>query len=373
MASAHRRKTADMSSVDPATLGCDEKYAALLRDVLASGKTYSFFQVVRLLKLMSGVGLSQDAHQDAERAFFARRVAIRPELSLGFPGVDVTEVETTEPTEPAEDDEDKEDAPAGFRVTTTFLGLYGASSPLPTFYTEDLIDDVIREDTTVTRDFLDIVNRPFYRHFYDIWSKHRWLVKLFDEDDDEAYERLYALAGLSPAPIRDALPGSRLLLRYLGLLSHFPRSAAGLRALLADALEIPDLEIEQCVERSVAIPDDQRLRLGRQAHALGENTVLGVQASDRMNAFRLHVGPLDAHRFHMLLPDMPLHYRLGMLLGVYLHRPLDCELRLVLEKDEIGPARLGGGDWSMLGVDTWLFSTDRMEDHGVASFPVVQS
>jgi len=32
-----------------------------------------------------------------------------------------------------------------FLITATFLGLYGVSSPLPTFYTEDLMDEASQD------------------------------------------------------------------------------------------------------------------------------------------------------------------------------------------------------------------------------------
>ncbi len=41
-----------------------------------------------------------------------------------------------------------------FEVQVNFLGLYGTSSPLPVFYTEDLIDEA-SDDESVAREFIE--------------------------------------------------------------------------------------------------------------------------------------------------------------------------------------------------------------------------
>ena len=108
-------------------------------DLLKQGHGFSFFQALRLLRRCGGAG--EESPGDREGA--DRSLRIRPDLSLGFPASDVARIEETP------------GGPAGYRVTVSFLGLYGASSPLPTFYTEDLIDEMLADSTT-TRDFLDI-------------------------------------------------------------------------------------------------------------------------------------------------------------------------------------------------------------------------
>jgi hypothetical protein len=61
---------------------------------------------------------------------FVDNVRVRPRLGLGFPLRDI---------EGIEQDED-----GRYRIEANFFGLYGVTSPLPTFYTEDLIDEQLQ-------------------------------------------------------------------------------------------------------------------------------------------------------------------------------------------------------------------------------------
>ena len=257
----------------------------LMERLLGECRAFSFVQTMRLLRRW----LRQDGKGDS--ADPSNRIRVRPELSLAFPGTDVTAVDRL----PEED-------PVRFLVTVTFLGLYGTSSPLPTFYTEDLLRER-EDDRSITRDFLDVVNASLYPLFFQAWSKYRLHHRLIEEEDPGIQEYLFSLLGLENPCIRQRLEDPYRLLRYMGLTTQIPRSAEGLRALLSDSLGEESLGIVQCVERKAAVPEDQRLRLGRSGHVLGEETVLGQEVSDRMGKFRVEIGPCGGDGLHRMLPD----------------------------------------------------------------------
>ncbi|WP_027366773.1 type VI secretion system baseplate subunit TssG [Desulfocurvibacter africanus] len=324
-------------------------------DLLGQGRSYSFIQAVRLLRL-----LEQDGRGADPESFLAGKIMARPLLSLGFPATDISSIE-----------EIGEGQASFYRITATFMGLYGASSPLPTFYTEDLLDEA-SEDSSISRDFLDILNTPFYRLFYRCWSKYRWWTKIYDEQDPEYVGRLLCLVGLGHDGLRSKLPFAFRLLRYAGLLTQFPRSALGLATLLADALNIPSLCVVPLIPRRVRIPQDQVCRLGAQATTLGEDCHLGSETMDCMSAFRITTGPLTEDRYHGLLSGEPDAVLLGSLVEFYLQQPLECDLELSLARDQVQPARLGEDTWSRLGEDTWMFCGQYPEAAAAARFPVEQ-
>ncbi|MCI5224316.1 MAG: type VI secretion system baseplate subunit TssG, partial [Candidatus Electrothrix sp. AR4] len=101
--------------------------------VLDRGHRLPYVQVIRLIKLH----LRRKNKELTNEELF-RIIRVRPHLSLDFPGTDVFKVEEIN------------EGQARFRITSTFLGLYGSSSPLPTFYTEDLIEEE-REGRNATR------------------------------------------------------------------------------------------------------------------------------------------------------------------------------------------------------------------------------
>lgn len=317
--------------------------------ILANPRRYSFVQAVRLLRFCS------EKPADFSE-YFKNSLRIKPLLSLGFPATDVYRI----------DEENAADHPL-FRITATFLGLYGPASPLPTYYTEDLLDEA-QAEKTVQRDFLDIFNTLFFELFYQGWAKYRWYVKLFDEADQRYFDRLFCLLGLGQESFRDKVPNSRGLLRYIGLFSQFPRSASGLRALVADACNLPQAEVEQCVPQMASIPSDQRCFLGRQGHTLGDNCYLGEEIADITGKIRIFAGVLDGDKFHELLPDTTRFSETAALVKFYLAQPVDCEWSLRLKENEARPIALGRKMWGQLGYNTWLISENKLAASPVVNF-----
>jgi len=329
--------------------GPDRKSALDLKlDLLKQGHEFSYFQALRLLCRVGGAG--EESIGDAGGV--DRNLRIRPDLSLGFPASDVVRIEETP------------GGPADYRVTVSFLGLYGASSPLPTFYTEDLIDESLADSAT-TRDFLDIFHHRLYLLLFRCWSKYRQFVKVVEEESPDDLEKLFCLMGLGEPELRKVAGGPYGLLRYIGLFTQHPRSAAGLEGMLRDAIGGPPVELIPCLLRKARIPPDQRAALGESGGRLGEDCFIGHEIDDRMGKFRLRIGPLDAGRFDSLLPGRPEHHRVTAMVALYLTDPLEYDLELVLSGGEAETACLGARRWSALGLDTWSFSGDVLPEAGV--------
>lgn len=325
--------------------------ADLTADLLNRGHAYSFLQVLRLLRLL---GHAAEVSGDAAEA--TPLLNIRPANSLAFPAADVASVDKTGGDEP------------GFRVTATFLGLYGHASPLPTFYTEDLLEDETA-DEPVTREFLDIFNHRLFALYFRCSLRYRLFFRVCEERSAEDLERLYCLLGLGEPELRQGIPDAQSLLRYVGILTQHPHSAWGLETMLRDAFRGVPVRVIQCVRRRVRIPDDQRMRLGRAGCRLGVDSVLGAEVKDRAGKIRLRVGPVGLAAFQRLLPGSGEHGRLALLTRLYLQDPLDRDVELVLADGEARTTRLGDATMSRLGLDTWVFSGDRIGEAG-AVFPL---
>lgn len=332
---------------------CDDRRspASVVGNLLDNPTAYSFFQAIRLLRLHSDNCSGRELEE-----FFRNHLRVRPQLSLGFPATDLTDIEV----ENEGDDE-------AYRLETSFMGLYGASSPLPTFYTEELLSEAA-DDKTVTRDFLDIFNNDFYIQFFRAWSRSRLMVKAVDEKDDSWLERLNSLLGYGHRQERQVVPEECREFRHIGLLTQYPRSALGLRTYLKDGLDLPDVHVEQCVLRKVKIPKDQQFSLGVQSNVLGERSWIGEELDDRMGKISVQVKGLDAEKYHDLLPVGADGDKLDNMVRAYLVEPLEYDLELEMRPGEAHTAALGGEMWSGLGYDTWIFSGDRFDNAG-ATFP----
>jgi type VI secretion system protein ImpH len=297
------------------------------------GASYGFFQALRLMRL----GFASDAE-------FRGHVRVQPNLSLAFPEGDIQAID--------------QDADGNWRVVANFFGLYGVSSPLPTYYTEDLIEEV-RNGRSAMRDFLDIIHARLYPMLFSAWEKYRLWIAVSERADVRRLEQLLALigrAGISPGFNRDGH-----LLRFAGLFSQFPRSALGLETLVRGLLRGAPVVAEPCVSRIVPIPRETQFVLGEPSGQLG-NALIGSEVEQRSSAVVLHVGPIDAQHFDSLLPGGPAHALLSRDLALYLNEPVQCELCLLLDSAECRPALLGVAQWSRLGLDMWLGTGDEAED-----------
>lgn len=333
----------------------EQTISPMIHDLLSRGHDFSFPQVMRIARMHLGAGGAGELPEIP----WQERLRVRPDLSLAFPAADVARVERT-----GQDGDD-------LLITTTFLGLYGSSSPLPTHYTEDLMDEAAA-DSSVSRDFLDILHQRLYQLYFQCWSKYRLFVRVAEEHNPRDRERLFCLIGLGEKELRDSQPDAWSLVRYAGLLTQFPRSADGLQTLLRDALGVRKLAVEQCVLRRVPIPHDQQMRLGLSGMCLGMNSVLGSEIPDRMGKFRIHLGPLSKREYDTFLPGTPHHDKLARLIRLYILDPFDFDLQIILAAREARPICLGDPDGARLGWNSWCFAGATLGETS-ALFPIAHS
>ncbi|HET7649527.1 MAG TPA: type VI secretion system baseplate subunit TssG [Gammaproteobacteria bacterium] len=318
MATETRQTTADLES-----------------ELIANGREYDFFQAVRLLQRLPNA---------------AGGTRFRPVLSLERGEADIASVRHRED--------------GGYEISPTFMALYGVSSPLPVWYTAELLEDEWNEQHA-TRDMLDMVHQQIYPLLYEAWRKYRFALNAIEGHADPYWGMLFAFMGLYEPQVRARAPDAARLLRYASLFSRQVRSAAALETMLRGALGGPEVEVVQCVKRQAAIPADQRASIGHRACTLGEDAVLGERIEDRCGKFQIRIGPVDAETFNAALRDDGLVARVKRVCAYFLVQPLECELVLILAPEVAQPATLGGSDWSRLmgfnefatlGQDVWLMN-----------------
>ncbi|CAH0536122.1 type VI secretion system baseplate subunit TssG [Vibrio marisflavi] len=290
---------------------------------------FSHVQAIRLLRW-------QEAQNGADVTDFVKdRIRTRPELSLAFQPTELSELEKNE---------------QNTQLTATFMGLYGAASPLPTFYTEELFEEA-RQDSSESRDFLDIVNQVFFHQYFEAWSKYRLLPQIVEEKKPQVLERLLCLAGVNFASEDDK--HAQELIRYAGILSQVPRSAQGLGAMIADAVGAK-VEVEELVPKWESIPEDQLTSLGERNHSLGEDTYMGTEIVDYSGSCTLHVKTDQKAVFHGLLPGGHLFNKMKRLLNHYLVEPIEIEMKIWPDSNISMPSILGNSEGALLGFDACL-------------------
>ncbi len=267
----------------------------------------------------------------------AERVRLRPHLGLAFPLAEVVAAE--KPCDPGSD--------LRWQITVGLPGLYGANSPLPTSYTEDLL---ARDVNDPTRGLLDVI------HHRLLSLLHRALHKYRDGDLAGPLQRL---TGLHQRLIGGRIPSQRLL-AYTGILAGRARGADTLERVLSHFHEVP-CRIEQCIEMWTPLPADQLTRLGEANCGLGSDCVAGDTICSRATAFRITVGPLRWSDMAGFLPGGERLADLQALVGHLEGDALDYEVELLIDTTGLPESSLGD---ARLGLDlrtSGAFPTERRE------------
>jgi type VI secretion system protein ImpH len=309
--------------------------AALEQKLLDDSQNYAFFQAWRLLRL-----------RFSDEQEFQDNVRGRPHLGLSFTQRDIENI--------------KRDAQGRYRIESNFFGLYGVTSPLPTFYTEDLIDEQL-QGSSASRDFLDILHAALHPLLFQAWEKNRLWMAIHERQSQQSIGHLYALLGMHEAPseLRDQ---SSYLLRYAGIFNQHPRSALGLKQLVRAVLNEPNIEVIPCAKVRISLPADAQCRLGQSNCLLGENILLGQQMLDRRTSVDIRITPSSLQRFYQLLPGTTGYKQIERLTQLYLPSHLSCRLILRHPNSSAQPSPDSDSRGQRLGIDLWLGASNHSHD-----------
>ena len=285
--------------------------------------------------------LDKLAHANRGDQDKAPRLQIRPELNLDYPQSDIKEIS-------------RDDETGSYKITTTFFGLYGVSSPLPGFYTEELLDDEWDEYRS-RKDFFDVIHNHIYPLLYEAWLKYKFSHKAVEFADPKYCEIIFSLIGLNQ-PYRSDRENYGYLLKYSGLLGQRIRSLLGLKTMLQDCLGELGLDIKPCQQRRVPIVKKQRCVLGEQNAVLGKEACIGKEVIDRSGKFSIEIGPLSVEQYAAIEQGRTVVAMIKTLLKIYLVQPLEFNISLLLEPGALVPSSLGDGTSSVLGNNCWLIN-----------------
>lgn len=317
----------------------DRPRSALAENALAAPHRWSFFQMVRALLREDPGAPSPGGLGPAAR----ENIRFRPSVSLGFPASSIESLEALPPDASAIE---------RYRMTVTFMGLYGQASPLPNHYSEDFL--MREQEHDPAREFLDLFHHRMISLFYRAWEKYRFPLRYREGGTDEYTRRALCLIGLGTAGMEAGGMPPLHLLRSAGLVADRHRSAAGLEALLRTHFDTGSLTVRACMPQRAPIPPRQRLRLGGRVTRLGGSAVLGERMMDRAGLFQIAIGPLGLDEFRRFLPGGGQLRRLVLLTRLYVRDPLDFNVRLTLRAAEVPAFRLAPAEALPLGHLSFL-------------------
>jgi type VI secretion system protein ImpH len=315
-----------------------------LADLLfAEGWRFDFSQAAKILELLAPEATpAGEGPEPGEEP-----VRFRSRMGLDFPASEVAAVAHPGTGGPPE-------------MTVNLIALAGVMGPLPPAVSELVIERAWHKDTAFA-DFLDLFHHRLVSLLWRARKRRRPTLELAPARN--AYARCgLALLGLGTGGLagRMGVP-DRSLLVYAGLAAQRPRSAVGLRVLLADHFEVP-VAVRPFAGRWLEAADDERTRLGLAGRlaAGGDGALLGARVWDQGAGFSLHFGPLSLHQFLDFLPPGCGFKALTELVRFWAGRQLAWTVRLALKAAEVPECRLGVG--SRLGWTSWLQTREAVAD-----------
>lgn len=270
-------------------------------------------------------------------------IRFRPHPGMGFP---VSELKALEK------DPDNPDAPLTAR--TTFLGLYGVDSPLPTSYIDDITQR--REGHEALEGFLDIFNHRIMTQFYRIWRKYSYPATFEKGGQDTTSQSLLGLIGMGiPGTAQNfATPTSRFL-ALLGVMRQPGRTAEGVQALVRLLAPHSSADVTPHCLRTVRIASPMAFA-DEGVNWLDGYTVMGDEATDANSQLLISLYTEDSDEAQGWLPDGPIYADFQVLLRVYLGWRYKALVQLtvptkLLPVPVLGDAPMRLGLTGVLGLD----------------------
>lgn len=330
MGAEERQSTADLEGPIESRLAPYEREA----------RRYSFFRLVWMLeRLFAAAPPVGHLGPPSEE-----KIRLRPDASLTFAASDVTALVL----------HSYADGQKRARVTTTFMGLVGSVSPLPTHYAEDLAILEYQGGSEPVREFLDVFHHRLLSLVYRAWAKYRFAVGYRKRGTDPFTRRMFCAVGLDG--FRDhATPIERFLhLRYAPVLASKARSARGLEVVLEDLFGQMGVKVEQFVGHWTLIDKPLRNKLGVMNAVLGESLTIGRYVFDGTGRFKIILGPLGYDEYLSFLPGGNRQPLLRGVVNTFTPGIHDVALELHVQKDAAPRFQLGSPRASTLRRTAWL-------------------
>ncbi len=304
-----------------------ESLKVLENDILEKGSEYEFFQAYRLLESVNSC-----YPVSARRP--ARKIEVRPELTLGYAESDISEIVPL-------------DKQRGYEIISQLPGLYGVASPLPDFYNEELLDNEW-DDKNAPREFLDIIHKQLFPKLYQAWRLYKLNLNTLEKSNDSYWNLLFSLMG-DPNTKNEEI--KKLKLRYFSIFTNKERSSAGLKLIISDFLDIDNLEIKEFQRQTVAISDRLRCKLGSQNHRLGDAHI-GSKIEDKSLKVKVIANDISYSQYQQIATDQEKLAKLKILLNEFLKKPLQIELQFNVKLNNSNLTL--GSNWNQLGVTSAL-------------------
>jgi type VI secretion system protein ImpH len=311
-----------------------------LAEIETNARRFSFYRLVYLLERVYAksppVGQLGPASEE--------RIRLRSDTSLTFASCDISELSHHKYADGIE----------RVRVTNAFMGLYGSTSPLPTYYVEQMAQVDYQGGPHPIREFFDVFHHRLLSLVYRTWTKYRFSVMYRKRGTDPFTRRMFCTVGVDGFRDGDAALDRFLHLRYAPLLASKSRSVRGLNVVLDDLFGKMGVAIEQFVGHWTLIEKPNRNKLGIMNHQLGESLTIGRYVYDGTGRFNVVLGPLSYDDYLSFLPGGHRRPLLRAVVATFTRGQQDVVLELHVKTDDAPRFQLGSPRSATLKRTAWL-------------------
>ncbi|MCL9783490.1 type VI secretion system baseplate subunit TssG [Vibrio sp. S4M6] len=239
-------------------------------------------------------------------------------------------------------------------IEVNFMGLHGASSPLPSCYTEKLAGR--DKDDNPVKDFLDFFHNRYLALIYKAWKKYKYHVQFRPSANDAFSQKILHFVGLTKtAQQLDCLDLDKAkLLSYIAQLSTRTRSPKLIAGVVAHYFSLKKVRVEEWILRKIEMADDQKNMLSRKNCYLGTNYHLGQTISDVSGKFNLHIEEVEFATYIQFTPNSHQYQTLLGLMAFILRDPLAWDLVITVNLASVPKNSLGHTMGNTLGKSCWL-------------------
>lgn len=240
-----------------------------------------------------------------------------------------------------------------FQFLVNFLGLQGATGPLPGSVLDEIAEEFYENEPIQTR-YLDFFNHHFISVFHQIWRKYKYYIKFDSDFSDDYSKNILNLLGLSSESLSFSHLNWNKIFYFIGLIQSGVRTSQVLEKVIRSYFNLETVNIDENIRQLVEIEPEQKNQLGMKNVMLGENFISGDKIESYSNKFRINIDNLTLDEFYQFLPNTTKYSHLKELICFLLKDPLPYDIALGLHPNTRSSFILGEDNSSLLGWTTLM-------------------
>ncbi len=215
-------------------------------------------------------------------------------------------------------------------LTINLLSIAGSQGPLPTPYTE-LVMDRLKQKDLGFNDFLDIFNHKLSMLYYKIYKNFTPGFDLCPPHKSFFGESVIGLCGLSLSYTMGENVSKRIFLKYSGILWQQPRSVVGLEQILSDFFRVP-AKIYPFQGKFMNVDKEDWTSIGvnlSKNNTLGQDAMIGKQSWIVPSHMMVQIGIVNEDWIEEFLKGGSAYTHLKALIHHYCGRKYPFDLHLL--------------------------------------------